>query len=244
MREKSFAGSSFLRRTVSMPDATPTILVIDDEIQIRRLLRVTLEGAGWKVREADSGKPGLHEAATGAPDAIVLDVRMPDMSGVEVLKRIREWSEVPVLMLSVQGAEPEKIEALDAGADDYLTKPFGGGELLARLRVLLRRKRDPGESSALVAGDLEIDFAARTVRRAGEEVRLTVKEYALLRALALHRGRVVTHRQLLRDIWGPNHEEDSHYLRVHLTHLRKKIGDETATLIRSEPGVGYRFAAE
>ena len=227
-----------------MPEASPTILVIDDEIQIRRLLRVTLEGAGWKVREADAGKPGLHEAATGAPDAVVLDVRLPDMGGVEVLKRIREWSAVPVLMLSVQGAEADKIAALDAGADDYLTKPFGGGELLARLRVLLRRRREPGENSALVAGDLEIDFVSRTVRKAGAEVRLTVKEYALLRALALHRGRVVTHRQLLRDIWGPHHEEDTHYLRVHLTHLRQKIGDESAAIIRSEPGVGYRFAAE
>ena len=148
-----------------------------------------------------------------------------------------------MLILSVQGSEKDKIEALDSGADDYLTKPFGSGELLARIRALLRRARSPEESSIATAGDLQVDFAGRTVRKAGDEVHLTVKEYALLRALLLHRGRVVTHRQLLRDIWGPNHEADTHYLRVHITHLRKKIGDDEAgaEFIRTEPGVGYRF---
>ena len=229
-----------------MPDASPLILVVDDEIQIRRLLRITLEGAGYRVIEAENGKMGVTQAATGSPDLVVLDMKMPDLTGIEVVKRIREWSSVPVLILSVQGAEADKIAALDAGADDYLTKPFGSGELLARLRVLLRRARSPEESSIAAAGDLRVDFANRTVTKSGEEVRLTVKEYALLKALLLHRGRVVTHRQLLRDIWGPNHEEDTHYLRVHITHLRKKIGDGEgdAEFIRTEPGVGYRFREE
>lgn len=229
-----------------MPDAFSTILVIDDEIQIRRLLRITLEGAGYRVIEAENGKLGLTRSATESPDAVVLDMKMPDMTGLEVLLRIREWSAMPVLILSVQGSESDKIAALDSGADDYLTKPFGSGELLARLRVLLRRARSPEESSIAAAGDLRVDFANRTVHKDGEEIRLTVKEYALLRALLLHRGRVVTHRQLLRDIWGPNHEEDTHYLRVHITHLRKKIGDGEAgaEYIRTEPGVGYRFAEE
>jgi two-component system KDP operon response regulator KdpE len=229
-----------------MTDSSPTILVVDDETQIRRLLRITLEGAGYRVIEAENGKMGLTQAATGSPDCVVLDMKMPDLMGVEVLRRIREWSSMPVLMLSVQGREADKIEALDAGADDYLTKPFGSGELLARLRVLLRRARSPEEESIATVGALQVDFANRIVRKAGEEVHLTVKEYALLKALILHRGRVVTHRQLLRDIWGPNHEEDTHYLRVHITHLRKKIGDGEAgaEYIRTEPGVGYRFAEE
>lgn len=222
------------------------ILVVDDEIQIRRLLRISLESAGYRVIEAENGKLGLTRAATESPEAVVLDMKMPDMSGLEVLRRIREWSTMPVLILSVQGGEADKIAALDSGADDYLTKPFGSGELLARLRVLLRRARAPEESSIIVTGDLQVDFANRIVRKAGEEVHLTVKEYALLRTLLLHRGRIITHRQLLRDIWGPNHEEDTHYLRVHITHLRKKIGEgETgAEYIRTEPGVGYRFAEE
>lgn len=244
MRRAARSGSPELRtlsKPIVMADVTRTILVIDDEVQIRRLLRITLEGDGHRVLEAENGKFGLHLAATAAPDLVVLDMRMPDLTGLQVLQRIREWSSVPVLVLSVQGRELDKIEALDAGADDYLTKPFGSGELLARLRVLMRRARAPEESGITAIGALEVDFSARLVRLAGAEVRLTVKEYALLRTLLLHRGRVVTHRQLLRDIWGPAHEDDTHYLRVHITHLRQKLG-VAGEYVRTEPGVGYRFA--
>ena len=180
----------------------PDLLVIDDEIQIRRLLRLTLESAGYRVREAETGALGLNEAAVQRPDAIVLDLSLPDLDGLAVLRRLREWSQIPVLILSVRGGEADKIAALDAGADDYLTKPFGGGELLARVRVLLRRALPASEVSIVNFGDIEVDFAKRTVTRAGADLHLTVKEYALLRLLLQHRGKVVTHRQLLRDVWG------------------------------------------
>lgn len=219
------------------------VLIIDDEVQIRRLLRLTLESAGYRVREAENGTLGLNEAAVRRPDAIVLDLSLPDLGGLEVLRRLREWSQIPVLILSVRGAETDKIAALDAGADDYLTKPFGGGELLARIRVLLRRAQPSGEASIVRFGDIEVDFTQRTVTRAGADVHLTVKEYALLRLLLQHRGKVITHRQLLRDVWGPGHEEDTHYLRVHMVSLRKKIEaiPEQPKFLRTESGVGYRF---
>ena len=231
-----------------MSEATlkPDILVIDDEVQIRRLLRLTLEAAGYRVREAESGALGLNEAAVQHPDAIVLDLSLPDFGGLEVLRRLREWSQIPVLILSVRGGEADKIAALDAGADDYLTKPFGGGELLARVRVLLRRAQPAGEVSIVSFGDIEVDFAKRTVTRAGADLHLTVKEYALLRLLLQHRGKVVTHRQLLRDVWGPGHEDDTHYLRVHMANLRKKI-EATADaprFVKTESGIGYRFVSE
>ena len=224
----------------------PEVLVIDDEVQIRRLLRVTLEGAGFRVREAAGGEMGLAEAATKRPDAVVLDLGLPDLPGLEVLKRLREWSRLPVLILSVRGQEADKIEALDAGADDYLSKPFGGGELLARLRAMLRRVQSPEEESNARFGDVEIDFARRAVTKAGAPVKLTPREYALLRLLVLHRGKVITHRQILRELWGPKAEEQTQYLRVYMTHLRQKLEDEPNQPIyfRTESGIGYRFSGE
>jgi two-component system KDP operon response regulator KdpE len=224
----------------------PEVLVIDDEVQIRRLLRVTLEGAGFRVREAEGGQLGLAEAATKRPDAIILDLGLPDLPGIEVLKRLREWSRLPVLILSVRGQEADKIEALDAGADDYLSKPFGGGELLARLRAILRRVQSPEEESGASFGDVEVDFARRVVTKAGTAVKLTPKEYALLRFLVLHRGKVITHRQILRELWGPKAEEQTQYLRVYMTHLRQKLEDEPnqPKYFRTESGIGYRFRGE
>jgi len=224
----------------------PDILVIDDEVQIRRLLQLTLESAGYRVREAENGSLGLNEAAVRRPDAVILDLSLPDLGGLEVLRRLREWSQIPVLILSVRGNETDKIAALDAGADDYLTKPFGGGELLARLRVLLRRAVPPSELTVIRFGEVEVDFVHRTVTRAGAAVHLAVKEYALLRLLLQHRGRVVTHRQLLRDVWGPGHDDDTHYLRVQVANLRKKIepSPNHPSFIKTESGIGYRFTAE
>jgi two-component system, OmpR family, KDP operon response regulator KdpE len=229
-----------------MSTPAPEILIIDDELQIRRLLRVTLEGAGYRVREAATGVLGLNEAAVQRPDAVILDLGLPDADGLDVLRRLREWSGLPVLILSVRGEEAQKIAALDAGADDYLTKPFGGGELLARLRVLMRRAQPAGEVSIVSFGHVEVDYTSRTVTRDGEEVHLTVKEYALLRLLLQHRGKVVTHRQLLRDLWGEKAEEQTHYLRVYMTHLRQKLEPDPSRprYLKTESGIGYRFTAE
>jgi len=224
----------------------PEVLVIDDEAQIRRLLRVTLEGAGFRVREAEGGELGLVEAATKRPDAIILDLGLPDLPGIEVLKRLREWSRLPILILSVRGQEADKIEALDAGADDYLSKPFGGGELLARLRAMLRRAQTREEESGVSFGEVEIDFARRVVTKAGTAVKLTPKEYGLLRLLVLHRGRVITHRQLLRELWGPKAEEQTQYLRVYMAHLRQKLENDPnqPRFFKTESGIGYRFSEE
>jgi len=221
------------------------ILVVDDEVQIRRLLRVMLEAAGHKVREADSGQVGLNEVAFRRPDAVILDLGLPDLSGLDVLKRLREWSNVPVLILSVRGAEGDKIAALDAGADDYLTKPFGSGELLARLRVLLRRTQTPEETGAVKFGPVEVDFARRVVTKGGAEVRLTAKEYALLRLLLVHRDKVVTHRQVLREVWGPKAEDQTHYLRVYMARLRQKLEDDPnqPRHLQTESGIGYRLVS-
>lgn len=221
----------------------PDLLIVDDEIQIRRLLRITLEAAGYRVREAENGALGLNEAAVRRPDAVILDLSLPDQSGLEVLRRLREWSHLPVLVLSVRGEEKDKIDALDAGADDYLTKPFGGGELLARLRVLLRRTQPVAEPAIVRFSDVEVDFTQRTVTKAGVPAHLTMKEYALLRLLLQHRGKVVTHRQLLRDVWGPGHEEDTHYLRVHMANLRRKLESKSGqpAFLKTESGIGYRF---
>ena len=227
------------------PSATPPadILVIDDEVQIRRLLRLTLESTGYTVREAENGSLGLNEAAVRRPDVVILDLSLPDLSGLEVLRRLREWSRLPVLILSVRGSESDKIAALDAGADDYLTKPFGGGELLARIRVLLRRAQPAAEPSIAQFGDIEVDFNQRTVTRGQEIIHVTAKEYALLRLLLQHRGKVLTHRQLLREVWGPAHETDTHYLRVHMANLRKKVEatPDQPRFLKTESGVGYRF---
>lgn len=225
------------------PAVTPKILIVDDEVQIRRLLRLTLETEHYRVAEAETGQLALHEVAVNAPDGIVLDLGLPDLDGTAVIRRLREWSKVPVLVLSVRAGEDDKIAALDAGADDYLTKPFGGRELLARLRAILRRTQTTTEPAIVRIGDIEVDQSARVVRRAGEEVRLTAKEYAFLQLLVQHRGKVVTHRQILREIWGPNAEAATHYLRVHMAHLRQKLeaAPNQPKHLRTDAGIGYRL---
>ena len=222
------------------------VLIIDDEIQIRRLLRVTLEPGGYEVNEAETGQLGLTEAAALHPDGVVLDLGLPDMDGKDVLRRLREWSQVPVLILSVRDSEQETIAALDAGADDYLTKPFRGRELLARLRAVLRRAQPANEDTVVRFGEVEIDFVARAVQRGGKDVKLSAKEYDFLRYLALHRGRVVTHRQILRELWGANAEDNTHYLWVYMTHLRQKLEDDPhePKFLKTEAGIGYRLMIE
>ena len=220
-----------------------TALVIDDERQIRKLLRIVLEEDHYRVLESENGKQGLSDIALRRPDVVVLDLGLPDMDGLAVLKRLREWSHVPVLILSVKEGPEDKIAALDAGADDYVTKPFESGEILARLRAIQRRAASAREEPFFRAGPLEIDFNARAVTVNGREVKLTPTEYALLKILAQHAGRVVTHKQLLREVWGPNAEEQSQYLRVYMNHLRKKIepADTREKLLRTESGIGYRL---
>ena len=221
-----------------------TILVIDDEPPIRRLLRLTLEPQGYRLYEAENGQMGLQEAASRRPDVIILDLGLPDMDGVAVLKRLREWSQTPVLVLSVRDREGDKVAALDNGADDYLTKPFGTEELLARLRAVQRRAPEAHENPVFVSGDLTVDLASRAVTVKKKEVHLTATEYALLHELVRHAGKVVMHAQLLRAVWGPNAEGQSQYLRVYITHLRKKLETpEGGKLIQTEPGIGYRLLA-
>jgi len=222
------------------------ILVIEDEVPIRRFLRIAIESAGFTMLEAERGRRGIERAATEAPDLVVLDLGLPDMDGKAVIAAIREWSQVPILVLSVRDAETEKIAALDAGADDYVTKPFATGELLARLRALLRSRKPPtADKSALSFGDLTIDLAAHTVVRGGMETRLTRKEFEVLALLAQHAGRLVTHKQLLTTVWGPAHADDAHYLRIAIGHIREKIGDDASDpkFILTEPGVGYRLSS-
>ncbi|MBU1333112.1 MAG: response regulator [Gammaproteobacteria bacterium] len=222
-----------------------TLLVIDDEPQIRKFLRISLSAQGYRVVEAANGREGLEQAALVQPDLVVLDLGLPDLDGQEVLRELREWSSVPVLVLSVRASEGEKVLALDGGANDYVTKPFGIQEFLARVRVLLRQagEGEPQREARVDSGDLSVDFAYRRVSLAGQEIALTRKEYAVLALLARHLGRVVTQQQLLRDIWGPSHAEDSHYLRVVVGHLRHKLGDDPAAprFIVTEAGVGYRL---
>lgn len=220
-----------------------TALVIDDEPQIRRLLRVTLEANGYRVFDAATGRDGISQAAQRRPDVVLLDLGLPDLDGVDVLRRIREWSHVPVVILSVRDREDDKIAALDAGADDYVTKPFGVGELLARLRAVLRHAQPQGVEAVFCAGDLEVDLAARSVRKGGKDVKLTPIEYGLLRLLVTHAGKILTHRQLLTEIWGPKAADQTQYLRVHIAHLREKLepAAREQALIQTEPGVGYRL---
>jgi DNA-binding response OmpR family regulator len=222
------------------------ILVVEDEAPIRKFLRIALESAGMSMLEADRGRLGVERAAVDAPDVVVLDLGLPDMDGKEVIVAIREWSQVPILVLSVRDAETEKIAALDAGADDYVTKPFATGELLARLRALLRGRRpEAAERPVLAFDDLVIDLAAHTVSRGGTDARLTRKEFDVLALLARNAGRLVMHRQLLTTVWGPAHTADTHYLRIAIGHIREKIGENAADprLIITEPGVGYRLVA-
>jgi two-component system KDP operon response regulator KdpE len=221
------------------------VLIIDDEVQIRRLLRVTLEASGYRVFEAATGQEGLVEAAQRRPDVIVLDLGLPDMDGAAVLRRLREWSQAPVLVLSVREGEEDKVAALDNGADDYMTKPFSTVELLARLRVARRHAQPISDNSIFHAGRLEVDLAARRVAVKGQEVKMTPTEYALLRLLVRNAGKVVTHRQILKEVWGPNYAEQTHYLRVYMAHLREKIEADPSRpeLLVTEPGVGYRLVA-
>lgn len=220
-----------------------TALVIDDEPQIRRLLRITLENNGFRVFDAANGQDGLVQAAQCRPDVILLDLGLPDMDGVAVLKRLREWSQAPVIILSVRDRENDKVVALDAGADDYITKPFGTHELLARLRVACRHTLGPTDLVVFRSGDLEVDLSARVVKVKGREVRLTETEYDLLHLLVQHSGKVLTHQQILREIWGPDQLEQTHYLRVYIAHLREKLEAIPARpeLIITEPAVGYRL---
>lgn len=215
------------------------ILIIDDEVQIRRLLRLTLETAGWKVGEAEAGMAGLSEAAFFRPDCVILDLGLPDLPGTEVLKRLREWSQTPVLILSVHDDPIDKVQALEMGADDYVTKPFDAAELVARCRAIMRRRESREENPVFEAGSLTIDFAARAVHVKGHLVDFTATEYALLRLLALNAGRVLTHSQILRQIWGPKAEEQRQYLRVYIAAIRRKAGDSLN--IKTESGIGYRL---
>jgi two-component system KDP operon response regulator KdpE len=223
----------------------PIVLIIDDELQIRRLLRVALEGNGYRVVEAATGQEGLVEAAQRHPDAIILDLGLPGMDGVEVLKRLREWSQAPVLVLSVRDGEDDKVSALDHGADDFVTKPFSTAELLARLRVARRRALPLEENAVFRSGRLEVDLSSRQVLVKGQEVKMTPTEYSLLRLLARNAGKVVTHRQILKEVWGPNYGEQTHYLRVYIGHLREKIEENPShpELLVTEAGVGYRLLA-
>lgn len=210
---------------------------------MRRLLRVCLEANGYRVLEAATGMEGIAEAAQHPPDVVIIDLGLPDMEGVAVLKRLREWSRVPVVVLSVRDREEDKIAALDNGADDYVTKPFSSGELLARLRVAQRHAAPSSETTVFRSGQLEVDLAARVVKLKNKEVKLTATEYSLLRLFVQHAGKVLTHRQILRDVWGPNYVEQTHYLRVYLAHLREKLEANPAQpeLLITEPGVGYRL---
>jgi two-component system KDP operon response regulator KdpE len=223
----------------------PVALIVDDEAQIRRLLRVVLEAENYQVHEAENGQQGLIETASRRPAVILLDLGLPDMEGLEVLKRLREWSEAPVLVLSVRDDEQSKVAALDSGAEDYVTKPFSTPELLARLRAAQRKTRPEEEVSVFQSGDLIVDLTARVVKRGGHEIKLTATEYALLRLFVRHPDRVLTHRYILREIWGPKSEEHRQYLRVYMTHLRQKIESNPASpsLIKTEPGIGYRFVS-
>jgi two-component system KDP operon response regulator KdpE len=221
----------------------PVALIIDDEISIRRLLRYALEGQDYRVVEAATGTVGLTEAATRRPDVIILDLGLPDGDGIRVLRRLREWSKVPVLILSVREEPDDKVAALDAGADDYVTKPFDQVELLARLRAIQRRAQSEAADPVVVVGDLEVDVPGHVARVRGTEVKLSPIEFALVRVLAQHAGQIVTHRVILREVWGPQAEPQFQYLRVHFTHVRRKLTDAglTQASIINEPGIGYRL---
>jgi two-component system KDP operon response regulator KdpE len=225
----------------------PIVLAVEDDPQIRRFLRTALSAESLEVVEAETGARALVEAAMRKPEVVILDLGLPDMDGKDVIRRLREWSDVPVLVLSARTQEAQKVEALDAGADDYLTKPFGAAELLARIRVALRRRaRTETGEPALEVGDLRIDLAARRVAVRGEGLHLTPIEYRLMAALARHAGKVLTHRQLLREVWGEAYAEQTHTLRVHMASLRRKVEADPAKprYLLTELGVGYRLAAE
>jgi len=229
-----------------MPD--PVALIIEDEPQIRRFVRAALEAEGWQVHEAATQQRGLIDTGTRKPDLLVLDLGLPDGDGLDLIRDVRTWSSVPIIVLSARADESDKIAALDAGADDYLTKPFGVGELLARLRANLRRPRSVAAENGDAVfrfGTVEVDPRSRLVRREGSEVHLTPIEYRLLSVLVANPGRVLTHRQLLREVWGPSHAEQSHYLRIYMGHLRQKLEADPAQPrhLLTETGVGYRLVS-
>ena len=228
-----------------MSGSAPTVLLVEDDAQIRRFVRQALEREGYKVREAASFAAGLIDAGTSKPAMVILDLGLPDGDGQQFVRELRGWSHIPVLILSARTIESDKIDVLDAGADDYLTKPFSVGELLARVRALLRRgsRSDATESALVKFGEISVDMTRRLITRTGVAVHMTAIEYRLLVALIANAGKVVTHRQLLREVWGPSHVESSHYLRIYISHLRQKL-EIDATQPRhllTEIGVGYRF---
>jgi two-component system KDP operon response regulator KdpE len=227
-----------------MNEVAPDIVIVEDEKQIRRFVRSALEAEGCRVFEAESGRQGLVEAASRKPDLVILDLGLPDLDGNEFIRDLRGWSEVPILILSARSTENDKIVALDNGADDYLSKPFGVGELLARVRALLRRQGKGSEGGAVVSfGDVQVDLSRRLVTRHGEPVHLTHMEYRLLGLLIANPGKVLTHRYLLREVWGPAFVESNHYLRIYVGRLRQKLETDPTQPkhIRTETGVGYRF---
>jgi two-component system KDP operon response regulator KdpE len=219
------------------------VLVVDDEASIRRFLRVTLTSQSYTVLEAASGKETLTRITEDKPDIIILDLGLPDIDGIEVTRLLREWSQIPIIILSVRGAENDKIAALDAGADDYLTKPFGVGELLARLRAALRRTAKTPGDPVFATGNLKVDLSKRSVTVSDNEISLTPNEYGLLRMLVIHAGKVLTHRHLLREVWGAEYGDEFHMLHVNISNLRRKIEPDPTRpkLIITEPGVGYRL---
>jgi two-component system KDP operon response regulator KdpE len=230
-----------------MPD--PVVVLIEDEPQIRKFLRATLAGQGYRLFEATTGADGVVEVGSRQPDVVIVDLGLPDMDGLDVIRRVREWTDVPVIVLSARGQERDKVVALDAGADDYVSKPFGAGELLARIRVALRRTAGASheaDDAVFKVGELRVDLLHRQVLVNGKEIHLTPIEYKLLTMLVRHAGKVVTHQQLLREVWGPAHTEQAHYARVYMAHLRHKLESEPARprYLLTEPGVGYRLASE
>lgn len=231
-----------------MSHPTPTVIVVEDEANLRRFVRLALEAEGCEVFEADSLKRGLIETGTRKPDLLVLDLGLPDGDGIDLIRELRTWSEIPIIVLSARTAEAEKVAALDAGADDYLTKPFGSAELLARIRAHLRRRQRAGADgpSLLAFGPIRLDLGRRLVEKDGQPLHLTPIEFRLLAYLAANPDCVLTHRQLLKAVWGPSHAEDSHYVRVYMGHLRKKLEADPANPdhIVTEPGIGYRFVVE
>ena len=230
-----------------MASAGPVLLLVEDEAPIRRFLRSALAAEGYRLVEAETGQEGLHAATQQPPDLVILDLGLPDIDGQDVLARLREWYQGPIIILTARHQELEKITALDKGADDYLTKPFGAGELLARIRVALRHAaRGTSESAVFETGALRVDLAARRVFHAGDEVHLTPIEYKLLTCLIRHAGKVLTHSFLLKEVWGPHHLQETHYVRVFMASLRRKIEAEPSKprYLMTEPGVGYRLAAE
>ncbi len=222
------------------------VLIVDDESQMRRLLRVSLERNGYEVSEASNGKQALAEAVRTQPDLVVLDLGLPDSDGIEVLKRLREWTQAPIVIVSVRYHEDEKINALDNGADDYVTKPFGTRELLARLRVAERHRKISTATTSFHAGALSVDFETRTVKRGDQKIKLTATEYSILRLFIQHAGKVLTHGQILRAIWGTEDMEKTGYLRVYMAYLREKLEENPSepTLLVTEPGVGYRLVID